>query len=101
MNNEQKKIIGYDPNTGQPIYEQRKQKDGLGIASMVIGIIAIFMSVISFMLILPLSVVGLALGYSSTNKQGKAKVGIILNFIALGLLVVEFILLMLTFAFVG
>ena len=101
MNNEQKEIINYNSQTGEPIYERENKNDGFGMASIIIGIISILLAFVSFMLIFPLSIVGLILGYSSPNKQGKAKLGIILNFVALGLLVVLFILLMLTFAFSG
>ena len=79
MNNEQKEIINYNSQTGEPIYERENKNDGFGMASIIIGIISILMAFVSFMLIFPLSIVGLILGYSSPNKQGKAKLGIILN----------------------
>ena len=91
------RIVSYDPNTGAPIYENlnnqnnnmpvppnsTKIKEGLGTASLVIGIIALVLSFIFSIFILPLAIVGLVLGIVNKVKHGKKFAGIILNAISI------------------
>ena len=69
-------------------------KEGLGTASLVIGIIAILFSFIFTLLNLALSFTGLVLGIINKSKGGKKISGIILNIIAIVLSVVMFFVYM-------
>ena len=73
MNNEEKKIVGYDPQTGQPIYEEntqpvttepkKKSKAGL-IIGIIIGVI-VFLGLCIFGIIALLGV-----AFNSNNPKG-------------------------------
>ena len=67
--------------------KESKNKEGLGKASIVIGIISLILSItciifIPIIISLPLSIVGLVLGIVNVAKRGKKFAGIILNGIA-------------------
>ncbi len=47
MNNEEKKIIGYDPQTGQPIYEEKKKSNVGLIIGIIVGVI-VFLGIVVF-----------------------------------------------------
>ena len=64
--------------------KNEKKKEGLGVASMVIGIISLVLSFtcivfIPIIITLPLSIVGVVLGIVNVCKKGKKFSGIILN----------------------
>ena len=64
-----------------------KKKEGLGTASIVLGIISLILSFtcivfIPIIIVLPLSIVGLVLGIVNVSKKGKKFSGIILNSIS-------------------
>ena len=75
------------------------QNEGLGTASMVIGIIALVLSFTCFVIfplaiVIPLALTGLILGIVNKAKKGKKFSGIILNAVALfvaGLMTVLFV----------
>ena len=69
-------------------------KEKLGIASFVIGIISIVLSIFFSFLVLPLAIAGLVLGIINKVKKGKKTDGIILNSIALIVIVVVTIISM-------
>ncbi len=74
-----------------------KNKEGLGVASLVIGIIALVLSFtciffIPFFIIFPLALVGLILGIVNKVKKGRKFAGIILNAFALLISIVTCIL---------
>ena len=67
--------------------EESNKKEGLGKASIVLGIISIILSItcvifIPVFIVMPLSIVGLVLGIVNVAKKGKKFSGIILNVIA-------------------
>jgi len=63
--------------------ELSKKSEGLGTASMIIGIISIVLSFIITVITLPLSITGLVLGIVNKAKGGKKISGIILNAISI------------------
>lgn len=63
--------------------KELKVKEGLGTASLVIGIFAIIFSFIFTLLNLILSITGLILGIVNKSKGGKKVAGIVLNAIAI------------------
>ncbi len=70
--------------------KELKVKEGLGTASLVIGIFAIIFSFIFTLLNLILSITGLILGIVNKSKGGKKVSGIVLNAIAIFLSIVMF-----------
>ena len=65
MNNEERKIVGYDPNTGKPIYEEQKKKSHVGlIIGIVVGVI-VFLIICAIVVFL---VFGAILVGNSSNK---------------------------------
>ena len=76
---------------GASLTEEKKEiknKEGLGKASLVIGIISLILSLTCIILLpiiisLPLSILGLVLGIVNVCKKGKKFVGIILNVLAM------------------
>ena len=70
------------------------KKEGLGTASMIIGIISLVLSFIINIIILPLALVGLILGVVNKAQNGKKISGIILNGVAMIVAVLVFIALM-------
>ncbi|MDX2132396.1 MAG: DUF4339 domain-containing protein [Planctomycetota bacterium] len=80
---------------GPLIVPQRQYADGMGITSMVLGIVAIAIVFCVNIFAAPLPITGLILGLLSKQKGGVRTTGIILNSIALALLaglVVAFIM---------
>ena len=71
--------------------QKESQNEGLGIASMVIGIISIILSLILNILIIIIPIIGLILGIINKAKGGKKISGIILNIISIVLSIVLFI----------
>lgn len=63
----------------QPGPTMAKKQDGIGTASLVIGIISVVSSLLCNVLIVPLAIVGLIFGIISKTKGGKKIAGIILN----------------------
>lgn len=68
-------------------------KESLGTASLVIGIISLVLSFIINLFVLPLALVGLILGIVNKAKNGKKISGIILNVVAMLLSVIVFVVL--------
>ena len=82
--------------------ELKKKGEGLGTASMVLGIISLVLCLIINLGTLPLSVTGLILGIVNKAKKGKKISGIILNGIAIVLsIIIFFIMVALGFAIFG
>ena len=84
----------YCPNCGQKIGARvviRENKEGLGTASMVIGIISLVLAFIISVGVFPLAIVGLILGIVNKADKGKKVSGIILNIIAILLSIMIFI----------
>lgn len=70
------------------VKSSKKKKEGLGTASLVLGIISLILSftciiIIPIIISVPLSIVGLVLGIVNVSKKGKKFAGIILNSLAL------------------
>lgn len=79
---------------GQPYSQGQQYGNGMGVASMVLGIIGIVIFCIWY-LSLPCAIVGLILGIVSKNKVGKNNIsnaGIICSIVALGLVALLFLL---------
>ena len=81
--------------------DENKNTEGLGTASMIIGIIALVLSftcifILPVIIIFPLALVGFILGIVNKAKKGKKISGIILNGIAL-LISIVFVSLAITF----
>ncbi|MBQ2639990.1 MAG: zinc-ribbon domain-containing protein [Bacilli bacterium] len=72
--------------------ETKKSNEGLVVASLVIGIIAIIFSAVLNILIVPLAILGLIFGIVGKSSKGKGKkiAGIILNSLALFIAIVVF-----------
>ena len=73
--------------------EEKKVKssaDGLGTASMVIGIISLIFSFIFTIFLFPIYLVGLILGIVSKAKHGKRISGIVLNSLAMVISIIMF-----------
>lgn len=81
------------PYEDRPNAPQPDEKRGLGIASMVLGIVAMITSCAWFLGI-PCAIVGLVLGIISNNtrKNGMAIAGIVLSIVYLALIVLGIIL---------
>ncbi len=77
--------------------ELEKKGEGLGVASMVIGIISLILTFILTVITLPLSLTGLILGIVNKAKGGKKISGIILNAISIFLSIV----LIFVYLFIG
>lgn len=82
---------------------ETKKKEGLGTASLVLGIIALVFSFsciifVPIFVVLPLAIIGLILGIVNKAKKGKKVAGIILNSFAL---VISIIMCFIFFAIVG
>lgn len=77
--------------------ELTKNSEGLGTASLVIGIISLVLTFILTVLTLPLSITGLILGIVNKAKKGKKVAGIVLNIISI---VLSF-LLVFVYLFIG
>lgn len=71
-----------------------KNKKGLGIASMIIGIITLILSFILSIFILPISITGLILGIVCNTKCGQKVAGIILNSISIITSILMFFVIM-------
>lgn len=76
-----------------------KQKNGLAIASLVIGIVSIVLSLLINVFIFPLAITGLILGIVNKNKCGQKTAGIILNSISMVISII--VLICISFIFVG
>ena len=87
--NEIKNDEKFCSSCGTPI--KKEQSEGLGIASMVLGIISLVFCIFLNILTLPLSLTGLILGIVNKAKKGKRISGIILNSISIILSIVIFI----------
>lgn len=74
------------------------KKEGLGTASMVLGIISLVLSFIINILVLPLAIVGLILGIVNKAQKGNKISGIILNIIAIVVSIIVFIVLIFVLA---
>lgn len=77
--------------------KEMKKSEGLGIASMVIGIISIVLSFLITVITLPLSITGLILGIVNKAKGGKKISGIVLNAISIFLSII----LIFVYLFIG
>ena len=84
-----KKVINEPIATGNS-----SNMDGLGTASMVIGIISLVLSFVINIFIIPVALIGLILGIISKVHKGKKISGIILNIIAMLVSILVFILWM-------
>lgn len=73
------------------IINNKNNKEGLGTASMVIGIISLIFAFLISLFIFPLALVGLILGIVNKAQNGKKVSGIILNGIAMIVSVLVFI----------
>ena len=92
------KTDDYCPKCGKNQLEKivnnnKINKEGLGTASMVIGIISLIFSFLISVFIFPLALVGLILGIVNKAQNGKKVSGIILNGIAMIVSVLVFIAL--------
>lgn len=82
--------------------EVGKKDEGLGTASMVIGIISLVLTFFINLATLPLSITGLILGIVNKSKKGKKVSGIILNAVSIVLsIIIFFILIVVGFTFLG
>ena len=75
---------------------QKVNKEGLGIASLIIGIITLFFSftcvlILPIFIIVPLAILGLILGIVNKVKHGKKFAGIILNTMAIIVSIIIFV----------
>lgn len=70
----------------------QKNSNGLAIASLVIGIIAIILSFSINIFILPLAITGLILGIVNKNKCGQKIAGIILNSLSMVIAIITLII---------
>ena len=82
---------------------ETKKKEGLGTASLVLGIISLVLSFtciifLPIFLVLPLALIGLILGIVNKAKKGRKFAGIILNTLAL---IISIIMCVLFFAIIG
>ena len=73
---------------GKPVVVEKPQEDGKATASLVLGICSIVIGCLA----LPLSIIGLILGIVSKEKSGKRTAGIVINSIMLGLSVIATII---------
>ena len=90
----------YCPNCGKEVGKEiviKENKEGLGTASMVIGIISLVLSFIINLGAIPIALIGLILGIVNKAQKGKKVSGIILNTIAMILSVVVFIVIIVLF----
>ena len=86
----------YCSNCGKSVENEivvENKKEGLGTASMIIGIISLILVFIISLGVLPLALVGLILGIVNKTQKGKKVSGIILNTIAMILSFIVFIIL--------
>ena len=89
--NQNEENVKFCSKCGASLTEEKKEvknKEGLGKASLVIGIISLILSFTCIILIpiiisLPLSILGLVLGIVNVAKKGKKFAGIILNVLAI------------------
>lgn len=84
----------YCPNCGKEVGKEiivKENKEGLGTASMIIGIISLILVFIISLGIIPLAFCGLILGIVNKAQRGKKISGIILNTIAMILSFIVFI----------
>lgn len=91
----------YDYGYGMP-EPQKPQSDGLAIASMVLGIVAILMTCCSGYFSIPFAIVGLVLGIMSNRNNGKsgmATAGIVCSIIAIALSIVLIIISIMYFEY--
>ena len=72
--------------------------EGLGTASLVLGIISLILTFVISFFILPVAIIGLVLGIINKRKKGKKIAGIILNAIAI---VINVGIILVTLVFVG
>ena len=72
--------------------------EGLGTASLVLGIISLILTFVISFFILPVAIIGLVLGIINKRKKGKKIAGIILNAIAI---VINVGIILITVVFVG
>lgn len=63
----------------QPGVTMAKKQDGMGTASLVIGVISVVASLFCNVLIIPVAILGLVFGIICKTKGGKKTAGIILN----------------------
>ncbi|MBQ6546661.1 MAG: hypothetical protein IJL74_01530 [Bacilli bacterium] len=85
-----------DKKEDTPVVKEDKKEhknEGLGTASMVIGIVSLVLSLLISVLVFPLALVGLILGIVNKAQNGKKVSGIILNGIAMLLSAIVFIAL--------
>lgn len=71
-----------------------KKKEGLGVASIVLGIISLVLAFLVNIFIIPLALVGLILGIINKAMKGKKFAGIILNALAIILSVIVFFVIL-------
>ena len=86
----------YCSNCGKSVENEivvENKKEGLGTASMIIGIISLILVFIISLGVLPLALCGLILGIVNKTQKGKKVSGIILNTIAMILSFIVFIIL--------
>lgn len=67
----------------QPGAAMAKKQDGMGTASLVIGVISVVLSFVCNVLIIPLAILGLVFGLICKTKGGKKTAGIILNILGI------------------
>ena len=84
------------PKCGQSIQtitskNPKQKKEGLGTASMIIGIISLVLAFVINILIFPIALIGLILGIVNKAQHGKKISGIVLNGIAMFLSIIVFI----------
>lgn len=88
------KSCGNSLNTELNVQNNVQKKEGLGVASLVIGIISLVFSFIFNIFTIPLAIIGLILGIVNKATKGKKFAGIILNIISIIVSTIVFILWM-------
>lgn len=88
------KSCGSELTNAIVINNEVKKKEGLGIASIVLGVISLVLALIFNIFIIPIALVGLILGIINKAMKGKKFAGIILNALAIILSVIVFLVIL-------
>lgn len=91
--NQNNQLLNYQQSLSINDSNSQNSKNGLAIASLVIGIVSLILSLFVNIFVFPLAVIGLVLGLSNRNKCGIRMAGIILNIISLVISLLILILL--------
>ena len=100
---EQSPNVQVVPNTNQNFNNYQNNSDmksdnknGLALASLIIGIVAVVLSIIFNVFVIPLAITGLVLGLVSKEKNTKKRLGIILNSVSIVIAILIIILVSLS-----